>query len=72
VGATLMAALDVPLLSGSLVRLEPLAVSHVPDLMEAAEENRAAYGFTWVPHAAQVGDYVRAQRERSGRARRSL
>jgi N-acetyltransferase len=61
-----MASLDVPLLSGSLVRLEPLSASHVPDLAEAAEENRAAYGFTWVPRAAEVGDYVRAQRERSG------
>jgi RimJ/RimL family protein N-acetyltransferase len=61
-----MASLDVPLLSGSLVRLEPLSVSHVPDLMEAAEEDRAAYGFTWVPRAAEVGDYVRAQLGRSG------
>jgi N-acetyltransferase len=61
-----MASLDVPPLSGSLVRLEPLSASHVPDLTEAAEECRAAYGFTWVPRAAEVGDYVRAQRERSG------
>ena len=61
-----MASLDVPLLSGSLVRLEQLSASHVPDLAQAAEENRAAYGFTWVPRAAEVGDYVRAQRERYG------
>jgi N-acetyltransferase len=61
-----MASLDVPLLSGSLVRLEPLSVSHVADLMEAAEEDRAAYGFTWVPRAAEVADYVRAQLGRSG------
>ena len=61
-----MASLDVPLLSGSLVRLEPLSTSHVPDLAAAAEENRAEYGFTWVPRAAEVGDYVRDQRERSG------
>ena len=61
-----MASLDVPPLSGSLVRLEPLSVGHVPDLTEAAEESRAAYGFTWVPRAAEVGDYVREQRERSG------
>ena len=61
-----MTSLDVPPLSGSLVRLEPLSASHVPDLMQAAEENRAAYGFTWVPRAAEVADYVRAQRERSG------
>jgi N-acetyltransferase len=61
-----MASLDVPPLCGSLVRLEPLSASHVPDLTEAAEESRAAYGFTWVPRAAEVGDYVREQRERSG------
>jgi N-acetyltransferase len=61
-----MASLDVPLLSGLLVRLEPLSASHVPDLVEAVEENRAAYGFTWVPRAAEVGDYVQAQRGRSG------
>ena len=61
-----MASLAVPPLSGSLVRLEPLSAGHVPDLTEAAEEGRAAYGFTWVPRAAEVGDYVREQRERSG------
>ena len=61
-----MASPDVPALSGSLVRVEPLSAGHVPDLTEAAEESRAAYGFTWVPRAAEVGDYVREQRERSG------
>jgi N-acetyltransferase len=61
-----MASLEVPPLSGSLVRLEPLSAGHVPDLTEAAEESRAAYGFTWVPRAAEVGDYVREQRERPG------
>src|SRR3984885_6708807 len=64
--STVMASLDVPPLSGSLVRIEPLSSSHGPDLAEAAEENRAAYGFTWVPRAAAVGDYVREQQERSG------
>jgi N-acetyltransferase len=61
-----MASLDVPPLSGSLVRLEPLSAGHVPDLTEAAEESRAAYGFTWVPRAAEVGDYVREQQGRAG------
>ena len=61
-----MASLDVPPLSGSLVRLEPLSAGHVPDLTEAAEESRAAYGFTWVPRAAEVGDYVREQQGRVG------
>lgn len=61
-----MAALDVPPLSGSLVRLEPLSASHVPDLAEAVKESRATYGFTWVPGAAEVGYYVREQQERAG------
>jgi RimJ/RimL family protein N-acetyltransferase len=61
-----MTSLDVPVLPGSLVRLEPLSMSHVPGLMEAAEEDRAAYGLTWVPRATEVEEYVRAQRERPG------
>ena len=61
-----MASLDVPLLSGSLVRLEPLSQAHVPDLTAAVEEDRIAYGYTWVPRAAQVGDYVSVQLGRSG------
>jgi N-acetyltransferase len=61
-----MPSLDVPPLSGSLVRIEPLSAAHVPDLMTAAEEDRAAYGFTWVPRAADVAGYVREQRERVG------
>jgi N-acetyltransferase len=61
-----MASLDVPALSGSLVRVEPLSASHVPDLTEAAEESRASYGFTWVPRAADVADYVREQQGRVG------
>ena len=44
-----MASLDVPPLSGSLVRIEPLSAAHMPDLTEAAEENRGSYGFNWVP-----------------------
>ena len=61
-----MASLAVPPLSGTLVRVEPLSVDHVPDLTEAAEENRASYGFTWVPRAAEVADYVREQQQRAG------
>ena len=60
------ASLNGPALAGALVRLEPLSASHVPDLMKAAEEDRASYGFTGVPGASEVGDYVRAQRERPG------
>ena len=61
-----MPYLDVPPLSGSLIRLEPLSARHAADLAEAVEESRAAYGFTWVPRAAEVADYVREQQERSG------
>jgi len=61
-----MPSLDVPPLSGSLVRLEPLSAGHIPDLMTAAEEDRAAYGFTWVPRAAAVADYVGEQQQRVG------
>ena len=31
------------------MRLEPLHAGHAPLLAEAAAENRASYGFTWVP-----------------------
>jgi hypothetical protein len=46
--------LDVPVLHGSLIRLEPLAMSHAPDLARAAEEDRSSYDFTLVPRAAEV------------------
>ena len=52
---------DVPALEGSLVRLEPLSVGHADDLALAAEEDRSSYGFTLVPRANEVGDYLAAQ-----------
>jgi N-acetyltransferase len=58
--------LDVPVLDGALVRLEPLAPAHVPDLAVAVEEDRASYGYTLVPRADQVESYVTAQLSRSG------
>jgi RimJ/RimL family protein N-acetyltransferase len=58
--------LSVPALGGSLVRLEPLSVSHAADLARAAEEDRSAYGFTVVPRAGQVQEYVAAQLARDG------
>jgi RimJ/RimL family protein N-acetyltransferase len=58
--------LDVPVLHGSLVRLEPLTGDHAPDLTRAAEENRSSYEFTMVPRAAGTIDYIRAQRDRPG------
>jgi RimJ/RimL family protein N-acetyltransferase len=56
---------DVPVLHGSLVRLEPLSVGHGADLAVAAEEDRSAYGFTVVPRAWEMEEYLRAH---SGRA----
>ena len=52
---------DVPVLEGSLVRLEPLSIGHAGDLALAAEEDRGSYDFTLVPRADEVGDYLAAQ-----------
>ncbi|MEH0418376.1 GNAT family N-acetyltransferase [Streptomyces sp. B21-083] len=57
--------LDGPVLEGSLVRLEPLDHRHAPDLAAAAEEDRGSYRFTWVPRAAEVGEYIDAQHARA-------
>ncbi|MFI0356815.1 GNAT family N-acetyltransferase [Actinomadura sp. 9N407] len=51
---------DVPVLEGSLVRLEPLSLDHVDDLALAAEEDRGSYAFTLVPRAGEVTAFVRA------------
>ncbi|MGH7841043.1 MAG: GNAT family N-acetyltransferase [Candidatus Binataceae bacterium] len=58
--------LDVPALQGSLVRLEPLSMSHAQDLAQAAEEDRSAYAFTLVPRAAEVEAFLAAQFARAG------
>lgn len=58
--------LDVPVLHGALVRLEPLSMRHAPDLARAAEEDRSSYGFTLVPRASEVKAYVSAQLARDG------
>jgi RimJ/RimL family protein N-acetyltransferase len=52
-------------LEGDLVRLEPLDHRHAADLAMAAEEDRTSYRFTWVPTAAEVGDYIDAQLTRA-------
>ncbi|HEX3948210.1 MAG TPA: GNAT family protein [Acidimicrobiales bacterium] len=36
-------------LAGRFVRLEPLTMAHAAGLAAAAAENRATYGYTWVP-----------------------
>jgi N-acetyltransferase len=56
----------VPVLEGTLVRLEPLAARHADDLAVAAEEDRGGYGFTLVPRAVEVGGYLDAQFARAG------
>jgi RimJ/RimL family protein N-acetyltransferase len=56
---------DVPLLQGTLVRLEPLSRRHAEDLAAAAEEDRSAYEFTWVPRADEVEDYLHSLFQRA-------
>ena len=55
---------DVPVLHGALVRLEPLSGRHAADLARAAEEDRRAYEFTWVPRG-EVHDYLHSQFQRA-------
>lgn len=57
--------LTAPILEGDLVRLEPLDHRHAADLAAAAEDDRTSYRFTWVPTAAEVGDYIDAQLTRA-------
>jgi RimJ/RimL family protein N-acetyltransferase len=56
---------DVPALSGTAVRLEPLSRVHGADLALAAEEDRSTYGFTWVPRASEVDEFLDTQFERA-------
>ena len=56
--------LEVPVLRGELVRLEPLSLRHAPDLAEVAEEERSSYEFTMVPRADGIEAYVNAQLNR--------
>jgi N-acetyltransferase len=47
-------------LEGRQVRLEPLTMSHVPALVEAAAEERSSYEWAYVPDGTeQMTDYVR-------------
>src|SRR5450755_4583658 len=56
---------DVPVLRGSLVRLEPLSMRHAEDLAISSEEDRGSYGLTRVPRAPEVGGYLAAHFERA-------
>jgi RimJ/RimL family protein N-acetyltransferase len=47
-------------LEGTDVRLEPLSMDHVPDLVDAASEDRSAYEWTYTPAGPeQMTAYVR-------------
>lgn len=60
--------LPVGPLDGRLVRLEPLAVGHVPALAAAAAEDRASYGYTTVPDGEPAtARYVEALRQAAAR-----
>jgi N-acetyltransferase len=61
--------LEAPVLEGALVRLEPLDQRHAPDLAVAVEEDRTSYGFTRVPKAGEVGQYIDAQLARAATGR---
>lgn len=56
---------EVPTLTGDLVQLEPIAPRHADDLRVAAEEDRSAYEFASVPHAAEVDRYLAAVLEQA-------
>ena len=62
--------LGVSALSGRLVRLEPLSRRHTADLAIAAEEDRSAYRFTWVPRSSEIEVYLDShfQRRQSGKS----
>ncbi len=51
--------LDIPVLLGALVRLEPLSETHTTDLADAVEEDRSTFGHTWVPEPRGHGSLHR-------------
>jgi N-acetyltransferase len=61
--------LDIPILQGALVRLEPLSETHSTDLAEVVEEDRSTFGHTWVPDRAGMDHYIghQLQQARSGK-----
>ncbi len=60
---------EIPVLRGSLVRLEPLSAIHRGDLAAAGEEDRSSYAFTEVPRANQVDAYLAAHSARADAGR---
>jgi N-acetyltransferase len=59
-----------PVLEGTLVRLEPLDKRHGADLAVAAEEDRAAYGFTKVPRGWEMARFIGAHLQAAANAER--
>jgi RimJ/RimL family protein N-acetyltransferase len=57
--------IEVPVLSGSRVRLEPLAMGHAGDLAAAAEADRRTYDFTWVPRGPEIPSYIESHLARA-------
>jgi RimJ/RimL family protein N-acetyltransferase len=49
-----LAMLDSVTLEGRHVRLEPISVDHIPGLVQAANQSRDSYGFTYVPEDADA------------------
>ncbi|HET9058820.1 MAG TPA: GNAT family protein [Acidimicrobiales bacterium] len=54
-------------LSGVRARLEPLGLQHAQDLAIAAEEDRGAYNFTWVPRGDNIDEYVEFHLDRAAK-----
>jgi RimJ/RimL family protein N-acetyltransferase len=52
---------DAAALRGSQVRLEPLSGRHARDLAVAAEEDRSADDYTWIPRGTEIEEYLRSQ-----------
>lgn len=54
--------LDAPTLIGARVRLEPLSMDHVDDLIVASSDERSTYDFTTVPHGPESVRYYVSSR----------
>jgi RimJ/RimL family protein N-acetyltransferase len=61
-------ATEVLILTGTLVRLEPLSADHVPDLLDAAGSDRSTFRYTWVPGSrAEMEHYVSTLLQRAAK-----
>lgn len=58
---TSLAIVDVPVLVGQYVRLEPPSMVHAADLAVAAEEDRSSFAYTRVARADEMEDYIVTQ-----------